>query len=72
MNAGSISNGRDANLKGGHRPGDGWRDQAKPKASVTMNIESESRHAKQGAFWVLVVAVAGTIAVIMLGLALPH
>ena len=37
-----------------------------------MDAERESRHVKQGAFWILVVAVAGTITVIMLGLALPH
>jgi hypothetical protein len=30
---------------------------------MTMNTERESRHERQGAFWVLVLAVAGTIAV---------
>jgi hypothetical protein len=37
-----------------------------------MNTERESRHERQGAFWILVLAVAGTIAVSMLGLALRH
>jgi hypothetical protein len=39
---------------------------------MTMNTERESRRERQGAFWVLVLAVAGTIAVSMLGLVLRH
>lgn len=37
---------------------------------MTINSESGSRHERQGAFWVLVLAIVGTIGLSMLGLAL--
>jgi Trk-type K+ transport system membrane component len=37
---------------------------------MTINSETESKHERQSAFWVLVLAVVGTIGLSMLGLAL--